>query len=29
MASMVAENVISVLIEKKQPPNIVNPEIYS
>jgi glyoxylate reductase len=28
MASMVAENVISVLIENKQPPNIVNPEIY-
>ena len=28
MASMVAKNVISVLIEKKRPPNIVNPKIY-
>jgi glyoxylate reductase len=28
MSMMVAHNVISVLIEKKHPPNIVNPEIY-
>lgn len=28
MSMMVANNVISVLIDKKHPPNIVNPEIY-